>query len=203
VNNINTGLRESFLSALFVIVAMVEQEAVRATVIGKLGRLRIYLYLVLLLLYLAAYFLGYAVKPSPQFAAQVNKQLNQFTEEVNKLSLVSQIAAFSYKLTNLMVSLGPSLIPVFGIWNTATQWVYSGIATNAVASNEAVAITAQTILLSIILAIPSTDGLLTVLLLINSARDESFKELTILSARSYIMWVIITIILLIIFMAMP
>jgi len=81
--------------------------------------------------------------------------------------------------------------------------VYSGIATNAVASNEAVAITAQTILLSIILAIPSTDGLLTVLLLINSARDKSFKELTILSARSYIMWVIITIILLIIFMTMP
>ena len=185
------------------VIAMVDQDVIKASVIGKLGRLRIYLYLVLLLLYLAAYFLGYAVKPSPQFASQVNQQINQFIENVNRLSSISQFAAFTYKLTTFIFTIGPSLIPIFGIWYTATQWVYLGIATNAVTGNTASSLMAQTILLSMILAIPSTDGLLTVLLLMNSIRHRAFREFTVLALRSYIMWVIITLILLVIFMALP
>lgn len=122
---------------------------------------------------------------------------------INKLSSVSQIAAFSYKLTNLMMSLGPSLIPLFGIWNTAEQWVYAGIATNAVSSNIAVSIMAETILLSLIIAIPSTDGLLLTLLLINYGRDRNFRDLAILSLRWYIMSAILAIVLLILFAAIP
>ncbi|MFB6470447.1 MAG: hypothetical protein TU36_004335 [Vulcanisaeta sp. AZ3] len=176
---------------------------VRASVVGKLGRLRIYIYLVLLLLYLAAYFLGYAVKPGPQFASQVNQQLEQANSEINKLSSISQIAVFSYKLTSLMATLGPSLIPVFGIWNTAENWVYSGIATNAVSSMYATSIMAQTILLSIILAIPSADGLLMILLLANSLSNREFKYYTVLSLRWYIMSVILSIVFLILITALP
>ncbi|WP_054842319.1 hypothetical protein [Vulcanisaeta distributa] len=182
---------------------LTQEERIRASVIGRIGRFRIYLYLILLLLFLAAYFLGYAVKPSQEFAAQVNQEVNQEESMINKLSSVSQIAAFSYKLTNLMMSLGPSLIPLFGIWNTAEQWVYAGIATNAVSSNIAVSIMAETILLSLIIAIPSTDGLLLTLLLINYGRDRNFRDLAILSLRWYIMSAILAIVLLILFAAIP
>ncbi len=155
---------------------LTQEERIRISIVGKLGRFRIYLFLVLLLLYLAAYFLGYAVKPGQQFASQVNQEINQEESMINKLSSVSQVAAFSYKLTSLMMSLGPSLIPLFGIWNTAEQWVYAGIATNAVSSSTAVSIMAETILLSVIIAIPSTDGLLLALLLINYGRNREFRD---------------------------
>ncbi|MGC8606118.1 MAG: hypothetical protein ACP5GZ_00785 [Vulcanisaeta sp.] len=182
---------------------LTQEERIRASIIGRLGRFRIYLYLILLLLYLAAYFLGYAVKPSQQFAAQVNQEINQEQSEMEKLSSVSQVAVFSYKLTGIMVSLGPSLIPLFGIWNTAEQWVYTGIATNAVSSNVAMSIMAETILLSLIIAIPSTDGLLLTLLLINYGRNREFRELAVLSLRWYIMSVILGVVFLILFAAMP
>ena len=180
-----------------------QEERIRVSIIGKIGRLRIYLFLVLLLLYLAAYFLGYAVKPSQQFAAQVNQEISQEESMINKLSSISQIAAFSYKLTNLMISLGPSLIPLFGIWNTAEQWVYAGIATNAVSSNDAMSIMAETILLSLIIAIPSTDGLLLSLSLINYGRNRNFRDLVVLSLRWYIMSTILAIVFLILFSAIP
>ncbi|ADN51221.1 hypothetical protein [Vulcanisaeta distributa] len=182
---------------------LTQEERIRISIVGKLGRFRIYLFLVLLLLYLAAYFLGYAVKPGQQFASQVNQEINQEESMINKLSSVSQVAAFSYKLTNLMMSLGPSLIPLFGIWNTAEQWVYAGIATNAVSSSTAVSIMAETILLSIIIAIPSTDGLLLTLLLINYGRNREFRDLTILSLRWYIMSVILAVVFLVLFSAIP
>ena len=180
-----------------------QEERIRASIIGKIGRFRIYLYLIILLLYLAAYFLGYAVKPSQQFAAQVNQEINREISMNNKLSSISQIAAFSYRLTNLMVSLGPSLIPLFGIWNTAEQWVYAGIATNAVSSSTAMSIMAETILLSLIIAIPSTDGLLLSLSLINYGRNRNFRDLAILSLRWYVMSAILAIVFLILFSAIP
>ncbi|MGC8542602.1 MAG: hypothetical protein ACP5NQ_01570 [Vulcanisaeta sp.] len=180
-----------------------QEPAISISVIGRLGRLRIYLYLIVLLLYLAAYFLGYAVKPSQQFASQVNQLINQEQSELNKLSSISQFAAFSYKLTGLMASLGPSLIPLFGIWNTAENWVYSGIATNAVPSGIAMSIMAQTIILSLILAIPSADGLLMSLLLINMGKDRVFKDLVILSLRWYVISAILSIVMLILFAATP
>ncbi len=182
---------------------MLTEDAVRASIIGKVGRLRIYLYLILLLLYLAAYFLGYAVKPGQQFAAQVNQAINQEESMIHELESISQVSAFSYKLTNLMVALGPSLIPLFGIWNTAYQWVSEGIATNAVPSNIAISIMANTILLSVIMAIPSTDGLLLTLLLINYGRDRKFRDLVVLSLRWYVVSVIIPIIFLILLSAIP
>ncbi len=37
---------------------LTQEERIRASIIGRVGRLRIYLYLILLLLFLAAYFLA-------------------------------------------------------------------------------------------------------------------------------------------------
>ncbi|WP_243681049.1 hypothetical protein [Vulcanisaeta souniana] len=153
------------------------------------------------MLFLAAYFLGYAVKPSQQFATAVNQDINQEQTERNDLASISQIAVFSYELTGFMTSLGPSLIPLYGIWNTATQWALYGIATNAVPNTEATSIMAETIILSLIIAIPSTDGLLFILLLINYARNRLFKDLVILSLRWYITSLILSIVFLILLAA--
>ncbi|WP_054853982.1 hypothetical protein [Vulcanisaeta distributa] len=90
-----------------------------------------------------------------------------------------------------MINLGPSLIPLYGIWNTAAQWVANGIATNAVSGNTAISIMAETIMLSLIMAIPSADGLLFILLLINYGKDREFRDLVLLSLRWYIMSVIL------------
>ncbi len=180
---------------------LTQEDRIRISVMGKLGRFRIYLFLVLLLLFLAAYFLGYAVKPSQKFATEINQVINQEQAERNDLASISQIAVFSYELTGFMTSLGPSLIPLYGIWNTATQWALYGIATNAVPNTEATSIMAETIILSIIIAIPSTDGLLFVLLLINYARNRLFKGLVILSLRWYITSIILSIVFLILLAA--
>ncbi|GAB6944701.1 hypothetical protein [Vulcanisaeta sp. JCM 14467] len=180
-----------------------QEESIRVSIIGKVGRLRVYLFLVILLLYLAAYFLGYAVKPSQQFATRVNQIIKHERSLIHELSSTSQLAAFSYELTNLMVYLGPSLIPLFGIWNTAYQWAYAGIATNAVSSNDAISIMAETILLSVILAIPSTDGLLLSLSLINYGRNRNFRDLAILSLRWYVMSTILAIVFLVLLSAIP
>lgn len=167
--------------------------------ISLIGRFRIFLYLILVLLFIAAYFLGYAIKPSPQFASQINQELTSFNNELNKLPPTAQ---FSYKLTNLLISLGPSLIPVYGIWNTALQWVISGIATNAVSSNVGMSIMAQSIILAIILGFPSSDGLILVFSLINYARNRQFRNITILTLRWYLMAVIIVLIFVILFSAL-
>lgn len=167
--------------------------------ITLIGRFRIFLFLIIVLLFIAAYFLGYAVKPSPQFASQINEELTSFINELNKLPPTAQ---FSYKLTNLLMSLGPSMIPVYGIWNTALQWVISGIATNAVSSSTGMSIMAQTIVFSIILGLPSSDGLVLIFALINYARNRQFRNITILALRWYLMAVIIALILMVLFSAL-
>ncbi|WP_054857553.1 hypothetical protein [Vulcanisaeta sp. JCM 16159] len=182
---------------------LTQEERIRVSIIGKLGRFRIYLYLILLLLFLAAYFFGYAIKPSQQFAAAVNQEINQMQSEKNNLTSISPIAVFSYELTNYMINLGPSLIPLYGIWNTAAQWVTNGIATNAVSGDAAISLMAGTIILSLIMAIPSADGLLFILLLINYGKDREFKDLVLLSLRWYIMSVILAMVLIILLLAMP
>ncbi|WP_069807165.1 hypothetical protein [Vulcanisaeta thermophila] len=169
-------------------------------VVALIGRLRIFLFLIIALLFIAAYFLGYAIKPSPGFAAQVNAELNNFTNQLSKLAPTAQAA---YKITSFLASLGPSFIPIYGIWNTAFQWVITGIATNAVNSEVGMSLMAQTIILSIILSIPSTDGLIFTLMLINYARNREFRNLVVMAFRQYIMAVIMALILIIILLLIP
>lgn len=166
-------------------------------------KLKSRLYLLVVASLFIAYVLGVVIKPSASYANTIQQEFNETETTAKELAEASWLAGFSYAWRNTVLPLLPSLVPVYGLLHNAMQWVYLGIATKAVPSQAGV-ILEDVVVLTPVLSIPQTDGLLLILLLIDYARlrNQALQSLIRRVATSYITWFSIVIVVLTIIVAM-
>jgi len=166
--------------------------------VAELGRVRMYMLAILIMAYVASLMVGYSVEPSSDLVGQLNTSMVNYTRLLQNLLNRSAVLAFSYQLTGLVMELGPSLIPVFGIWWTSYNWIYMGIYANAPLPGEGIPTITSTILLSIVLAMPSSDSLLMLILIMGRWRSAVPRAALAMVGRWYLLSLIMVLSLILI-----
>ncbi len=153
----------------------------------KIVRVRILIFIIIAASYAAAFVIGLSITPSQSYLERINEAVKANERLVEALK-ENVLALLSFKLVGVIVELGPSLLPIYGLWHASKWLINAGIFIKALYPHSIAYAIFDLILQALILAMPATDGLLAsfIGLLAIRAKSAEYKAFALHVFRWYI-----------------